>query len=166
MARKVLTVVRGVPLIITLNETIVGKGGDNRRRSDIQLVQFFLRQFFNEHPERFAKLPKTRINASNGFTIDGVCGRQTEAGIVDFQRFLVARGFRTQPVDGLVNVATSKVSRITNSQYTIFTLNLFFNAFGDMPEFLQNLENHPDVIQSAPELQAELAVARVEEQIK
>lgn len=145
--------------VIILNETVVGVGGTSRR-SDIQLVQFFLRQFFLKQPELFRKLPKSRKNASALVTIDGKFGPQTAAGIVEFQKAVRARGNPIH-VDGIVNVAHSVNSSITNTQYTILFLNLFFSKFIATPEAVLDVENHPDVMAFAPELRSELSRAGI-----
>ncbi len=149
-----------------LNETIIGKGGDNRKFSDVQLIQFFLRQFFIPRPQLFAKLPKPRRTATPVLTIDGKFGPQTATGIVEFQKFVRDAGQGTIKVDGLVNVATGFRSSISKTIYTIMHLNLFFfndNNNGD-PNFSKKIENHPDIIAFAPELRAELIAAKVGDQ--
>jgi hypothetical protein len=145
--------------VFALNETSVGMRGSNNKRSDIQLVQFFLRQFYKSHPELFVMLPKTK-SPSTLITIDGDCGGQTKTGILVFQR--ERRQFGAMiAVDGLVNVALSFVSSISRTGYTIHHLNRWFNVFADGNDYNGNLENHPEIIAFAPELQAELAAAKV-----
>lgn len=147
--------------VATLNEITVGKGGNNSKRSDVQLVQFFLRQFYKNHPELFKLLPKTK-SKSNFISIDGINGPQTEAGILLFQKSRAEKG---NPIkaDGLVSVANSLESPTTNTIYTIHLLNAYFRFFGDGKEHIRNLENHPDIKAFAPELQAELSQAEVED---
>ena len=145
--------------VFALNETTVGMRGSNNKRSDIQLVQFFLRQFYKSHPELFVLLPKTK-SPSTLITIDGDCGGQTKTGILVFQRQRRQVG-GTIAVDGIVNVAHSLMSSISKTGYTIHHLNQWFNDFADGKEFNGNLENHPEIIAFAPELQAELAAAKV-----
>lgn len=148
--------------VFSINETIIGNGGNNRRLADVQLIQFFLRQFFLVEFQLFKKLPKDRFN-TGVITIDGKFGPQTGAGIFEFQKF-VQRSGRPIKVDGLVNVATAENSAITNTTYTILFLNKFFQDKGDLPEFHGNLENHPDILALAPELQAELSASDVGDQ--
>lgn len=145
--------------VFTLNETTVGKGGNNRKRSDVQLVQFFLQQFYFAHPELFVLLPKTRTG-SFAIKIDGICGKQTEMGIRLFQEF--QRSQTPTAVDGLVNVAHSLTSSITGTFYTIHLLNHWFTKFGGGGKELNgNLENHPDIRIFAPELHTELVASQV-----
>lgn len=144
--------------VFTLNETSVGKRGNNKKRSDVQLIQFFLRQFYKAHPELFILLPKTKSN-SNLIIIDGDCGGQTKAGILHFQK---DRSIDAKiKVDSLVDVAHSLISSISKTTYTIHHLNHWFQLHAEGKEHHGNLENHPDVIAYAPELHAELAVAGV-----
>lgn len=147
--------------VVTLNETSVGKGGYNYKRSDVQLVQFFLRQFYKNHPELFVLLPKTK-SKSNFIIIDGIYGPQTEAGILLYQKSVAEKGTPVK-VDGLVDVANSVISSISKTTYTIILLNANFRYFGEGKEHIRNLENHPDIKAYAPELQAELSGAKVED---
>ncbi len=144
--------------VFTLNETTVGKNGNNQRRSDVQLVQFFLRQFYMKHPDLFVLLPKTRI-PSNFIIIDGKNGKQTEEGIKLFQTFQRNSGVPVI-IDGKVSVPNADTTP-TNDFFTILVLNGFFRRFGEGKEHHGNLENHPDVIAFAPELLGELTAARV-----
>ncbi len=147
-------------LIFSLNETSVGRNGNNRKRSDVQLTQFFLKNFYELHPELFVKLPKTPSRA-NTIKIDGVCGSQTIAAIEEFQRFVVKSRLSSR-IDGVVNVATTaNLSPLSHTTYTIFHLNSTFANRGRGREFHNHLEDHPDIISSAPELQAELKRAEV-----
>lgn len=145
--------------VFTLNETSVGTNGNNRKRSDVQLVQFFLMHFYFEHPELFALLPKTSTGGSI-IKVDGICGRQTQMGIWHYQNYVARDGFPII-VDGLVSVARGVTSPISGEIYTIHNINNWFRLHGSGKEFHGSLENHPNVKQLAPELQAELAVAEV-----
>jgi hypothetical protein len=146
--------------VFTLNETSVGRAGNNRKRSDVQLVQFFLQQFYFEHREMFdGRVPRTK-NGVPEIKIDGICGRQTELGILNFQKYHSGDGVPII-VDGLVNISRTFSSEITGMPYTIGFLNNWFRRFGNGNQFHGNLENHPVIIQFAPELQAELAAAQV-----
>jgi hypothetical protein len=148
---------------LTLNETAVGKNGNNRRKSDIQLVQFFLHQFFLKNPELFRKLPPTKRKQSV-IIIDGQFGKQTEAGIKVFQEELVRLGVPVK-TDGLVSVMTGRRSSRGNP-FTINFLNSFFKTFGEGNEFSNNLENHPLIFSSAPELAAELFISQARDDFK
>ncbi len=143
--------------VFTLNETTVGKGGYNRKRSDVQLIQFFLRRFYTHHPELFVLLPKTKTGA-NFIIIDGSYGGQTEKGILLFQKNRKS----DEPLiatDGLVNVAHSVMSSISNTHYTIHFLNGWFMRHAEGREHHGSLENHWDLLAYAPELHYELATA-------
>jgi hypothetical protein len=141
--------------VFTLNETSVGQNGFNQRRSDIQLVQFFLQSFFFSHVEMFdAQVPRTR-NGAPLIKIDGLCGAQTIAGIKAFQKHFEVR------VDGLISVANRFVN-LNQQHYTIVLLNNHFRLHGNGKQFHGRLENHPVVVTFAPELQAELASKGVE----
>ena len=152
MARKELT----DDGFITLNETPVGKNVDNRKKSDVQLVQFFLHQFFLKKPELFRKLPPTK-RRQQVIVIDGAFGKQTAAGITVFQEELKQLGVPIK-ADGLVSVMTGTRSARGNP-FTISFLNSFFTTFGNDKEFKNNLENHPLIFSAAPELAAELFIS-------
>lgn len=145
--------------VFTLNDTRIGRYGDNKKRSDIQLIQFFLRQFYRRHHDLFVQLPQTKSKAAV-VVIDGKYGKQTEQGILLFQKQRTERGARIK-VDGLVSVAHSSVSPISKTLYTICEMNHWFKDFGDGKEHHGKLENHPDIIAHAPELHAELSIAAV-----
>lgn len=144
--------------VFALNETTVGKNGQNRRRSDIQLVQFFLHQFFLKNPDLFRKLPPTK-KRNSVIVIDGEFGKQTAAGIVVFQQDAARRGIKVKP-DGLVNVATGNKSAAGNN-FTIMLMNFFFVEFGEGKEHHGNLQNHPLIFAHAPELAGELFTSLV-----
>lgn len=139
--------------VFTLNDTPIGKGQTNRKRSDVQLVQFFLHQFYLKNPALFAQLPPTK-NKVGVIKIDGVYGRQTEAGILVFQKDVQKRG-STIKADGVVNVANN-VRSPSGNQFTIMFLNLFFMSRGEGKEHHGKLENHPLIFSFAPELAGEL----------
>jgi hypothetical protein len=162
MANKVLADKGGPQLWdITINDISVGLGGNNYRRADVQLVQFFLKQFYDKHPEIFYKLPRS---SANRFMIDGICGGQTTSGIRYFQDYQ-RNGGGGQPlaVDGLVDVCNkdSPISTISRTLYTILSLNDWFQKYGDGREHNANLERHPDIIRYAPELRMELALQQM-----
>src|SRR5215212_3393825 len=89
----------------TINETKIGANGDNQKRSDIQLVQFFLKKFYGRHSELFRLLPKAPKSPGQ-FAIDGIVGEQTITGIRLFQEHQ-SRGGNPLVKDGLVSVAQS-----------------------------------------------------------
>lgn len=142
--------------IFTFNETSVGMNGNNRKRTDVQLIQFFLRQFYKAHPELFVLLPKTSKGGSM-ILIDGFYGGQTGKGIWYFQKHHKNKGFSIQ-VDGLVNVGKEAESSISQTVYTINYLNSWFMKWSDPTG---NVEKHPDCIAYAPELQAELCAGKM-----
>jgi hypothetical protein len=153
----------GTDLYTYLNETSVGQGGDNRRRSDIQLVQFFLDQFYIENQQLFRLLPQTRPVAVS-IDFDGKVGRQTIEGIRLFQR----NWCPSSPImiaDGKVSVPSTSyfgVPGTTTLVYTIFFMNVWFfsisESAGGNAQWKGNLRNHPMIKTCAPELQAELAL--------
>jgi len=145
--------VGGPPVI---NETSVGAGGNNKRRSDVQLVQFFLRQFYKSHPQLFAKLPKT--SKPDGFVkIDGSFGPQTQGAISTFQTHERSQGLPIA-TDGLVDVPRGVISSISQTVYTIIVLNSLYNFLEARENggFVTKIEDHPDILAFAPELRSEL----------
>lgn len=144
-------------LFFTVNETSVGKGGNNTRRADVQLVQFFLKQFFAKNPELFKRLP---VNHTGGFAIDGICGGQTNTGILLFQQKMHAEKWAIG-IDGLVDVPKGLTSSISRRHYTICWLNKWFKDNGEGTEHYETLENHPDIKASAPELRTELIISSI-----
>jgi peptidoglycan hydrolase-like protein with peptidoglycan-binding domain len=163
MARKVMVAlppvgsgpqpIGGPPVI---NETSVGAGGNNKRRSDVQLVQFFLRQFYKSHPEQFKKLPKTK-NPDGFVKIDGSFGPQTQGAISTFQNLEKSKGLPIA-TDGLVDVPKGIISSISGTLYTIIALNSLYNFLEARSTggFVTKIEDHPDIVTFAPELRAEL----------
>lgn len=142
-----------------VNEISVGMNGHNKRRSDVQLIQFFLRQFYIKHPQLFKALPP--IKNPDGFVkIDGDAGGQTKTGVKVFQNYERSKGFLIA-TDGLVDVPRGAVSSISGTVYTILALNAWFNFFGEGKEHSGHLENHPDIISFAPELRTELMASNV-----
>jgi hypothetical protein len=142
-------------------DTSVGKGADNKRIADVQLVQLFLRHFYIQNPALFKKLPKPRGRPTQAILLDGKVGDQTVGGITEFQRDLIRKkagalfvdGRVTGPVTGLRVAGTKHV-------FTIIQLNLaFFNTDPVNLSFNGNLEDHPTVKASLPELAGELSRA-------
>jgi hypothetical protein len=136
-----------------VNDTPVGKRADNRRRADVQLVQFFLHHFYGEHPELFRQLPK--IGPSDlALAMDGNVGPQTRAAISLFQK--EANKVAPAIVDGRVSVPQANAIPGTTTIYTIFHLNLFFFSIGDNMAFNERLQDHPIIKDLLPELHGEL----------
>ena len=146
-----ITAAEGTPMYLTINGTTVGRNGNNRVRSDVQLVQFFLRKFYEQQPyvRKLAGITEIKI--------DGIAGPTTAKGILWFQKANEGSG-KSITADGLVNVmAPSGVSATKHTVYTIVHLNVYFRKQGQGKEHYQNLERHPDIIAYAPELHAELS---------
>ena len=135
----------------TLNAISVGKNGNNTRRSDVQLVQFFLKKFYEQQPYL------RQVSGLSGIKIDGIAGEKTAKGIWWFQHANSGIG-NSIKVDGLVSVMLGNgISSISSTVYTILHLNRYFQMQGDGKEHHRNLEKHPDIIENAPELVAELS---------
>jgi hypothetical protein len=164
MVRKIRTGDEGV-VFEYFNETSVGEGGNNNKRTDNLLVQLFLREFYGAKPKLFAKLPKTKsVQQSGVILLDGIVGPQTKAGIRVFQEFVrtvVGRGDGF--IDGRVSVPNGLFVPRSHSFFTMDQLNsFFFNARTFNMKFNDRLQDHPIVI-SLPELQAELSTRKVED---
>src|SRR5262245_18659567 len=116
MATLIIVTADGTDWYYYTNETSVGSGGDNRRRSDIQLVQFFLYHFSLGHPELFKQLPKPGSGSAT-VDIDGAVGRQTVAAIRSFQTY---ENSANQPavIDGKVSVSRGEYIPGTHTFFT------------------------------------------------
>jgi peptidoglycan hydrolase-like protein with peptidoglycan-binding domain len=134
----------------------VGRYGNNQRRADVQLIQFFLQSFFFSHPELFGVAVPPTSNGSPIIRIDGLCGAQTIAAIKAFQNN------RNVRVDGLVSVA-NRLTNFNGQNYTIHLLNQHFRLHGNGKQFHGHLEDHPIIMDFAPELQSELASKSVQD---
>lgn len=145
--------------VFSVNETSVGKGGQNSRRSDIQLVQFFLRDFLTVHPELIGDLPTTK-NGLRPVSIDGRYGKQTEKAILIFQKWIQSQGMPIK-TDGLVSVAHSMLSPISGAGYTIMHLNVWFQKYGKDKEYHGRLEHNHEINAYAPELNTDLTIKNV-----
>lgn len=151
MANKLRLPVSDDYVYLTVNAISVGKNGNNARRPDVQLVQFFLRKFYEQQPYL------RQVSGLTEIKIDGIAGKKTAQGILYFQNAFAGTGKSITP-DGLVSVITNLgVSGITRSVYTIVHLNRYFQMQGEGKEHYMHLENHPDIKAFAPELRAELA---------
>jgi hypothetical protein len=142
-----------------LNENDVGRGArGNPKRTDVQLVQFFLAEFYRVHPGLFTRLGKTKTPGST-VDIDGVFGRQTIDGIWVFQDFQ-KQGRIPILVDGRVTAPAGRnvvVPGLRTTMYTIYRLNDWFFRHGDNMKFNEELYMHPVILARAPALASELA---------
>lgn len=142
------------------NNTSVGKGADNKRLADIQLVQLFLNAFYKAAPVLFKKLPKVNGRIVSEVLMDGIVGEQTKAGITLFQQTIKANAGKIV-VDGVVSVPRGGLTiGVTSNVFTIVELNNFFFSEPGNDKFNANLEDHP-VVKGLPELAADLKRARV-----
>src|SRR5262245_32429757 len=116
MARRVF-----VPFLVTVNDTPIGSrsGVGNKAKADVQLIQFFLSQFYAANPKLFKQLPPTK---SRRFLIDGDCGPQTKSGIWVYQTYESRRGTAIHP-DGVVDPADSSTTSGDSRSATILALN-------------------------------------------
>jgi len=87
--------------LYAMNDTPVGEGQENRRLTDVKLIQFFLFHFYKDNPNLFRLLPLTK-RRNNYIVIDGICGQQTKAGISTFQFEMAGFGLSVR-VDGVVH---------------------------------------------------------------
>ena len=129
----------------------------NQDLASNQLVQFFLRKFFQKHPEL---LPRTS-SRSNAFLMDGKVGPQTLEGINRFQTFQHRRGVPLF-LDQRVSVPLGVNVPGTQKRYTIHLLNSVFFKLAGEDEF-NNLAQNQEIRNEAPELAGELV--RAEEDV-
>ena len=128
------------------------RSGDNtnKDRASNQLVQFFLRKFFERRP---GQTPATATK-SKSFLLDGKVGTQTVEGI---HRFQAANRQAGAPLfdDSRVSVPIGINVPGTQMRWTIHALNSFFvKRFGE--EEFNNLFANREIAREAPELAAEL----------
>ena len=142
-----------------INDTPIGQDKPNKRRADVQLIQFFLFYYYKDNPQLFRTLPQTP-SGRNYISIDGVCGPQTRQGIWLFQKNLSRLGSSIQ-VDGVVQVAKSLAGPVHNIMYTIWWLNKWFLSSDSGRGYEMNLESHPLIANLAPDLYAELKASPV-----
>jgi hypothetical protein len=160
MARRIEIKNPNLPAIKTLytvNDTPIGTGKNvtNTRAADVQLVQFFLSQFFAQNPQLYKQLAPTK---SGKFLIDGDCGAQTKSGIWVYQTWEQKRGKPIHP-DGVVSPPTQYTSPSGRNTYTILLLNEWYgDNYGY--EYYGKLENHPD-LRDAAALRADLGKSSV-----
>lgn len=148
--------------VFVVNETSVGKDGQNSKRSDVQLVQFFLGDFFIIYPGLAAGLP-TAKDKRRPVALDGKYGQQTEKAILIFQQWAQAQG-KTVKADGLVSVPRGVTSPISQNSYTILLLNAWFQKHGKDKADHGELETNLAITALAPELSRELARKKVTDQ--
>ena len=140
--------------IFWLNETRVGQNERHSKNSDVELVQFFLKQFFLEHPKLFIDLQKQINSNARVFLIDGKVGPQTVGGIRIFQNFQKG-GDKRQARDGVVSVSPPGQTGILHAgMLTILKLNLWIEQKTNID--VLNLEKHPDILLFAPNLLKEM----------
>lgn len=130
-------------------ETAVGAGQSNQKRSDVELVQFFLYQFFLD-PIHRSLTPKTAAGTTN-FKIDGIAGNQTIQGIRIFQDRMKKFG-QGSIVDGIVNIPLGE----SQHRNTMWSLNAWCYSWGKDKERFGEIENLPEVIAYAPHLRTDL----------
>ncbi|GEM_PF-2407777 len=140
--------------IFAMNDTPVGENQENRRLTDVKLIQFFLFHFYKDNPNLFRSLPPTKRRNSY-VMIDGICGQQTKAGISIFQKEMAGFGFSIW-ADGIVHTYKAINGPIHNTTLTIWWLNKWFFSSDYGRGWESNLENHPLMLGSAPDLSAEL----------
>jgi hypothetical protein len=142
-------------------DTPVGRGADNKRIADIQLVQLFLRHFYSLNPALFRKLRKPPGRNGQEISLSGEVSGQTIDGITVFQQDTIRLGGSAVFADGRVSAPKGFRVAGTKHIFTIFQLNtFFFNSDAENRTFNGNLEKHP-VVQKLPLLAAELALPKV-----
>jgi hypothetical protein len=138
----------------TMNNSDIGENRTNRNKADVELIQFFLWEFYSRNGHLFSLLP--RVSRTPGIEIDGICGRQTKSGIYNFQKHhrLLGNPIRT---DGVVDVTKNLHTSGNPAIYTIWWLNKWFfaNGTGTISE-KEDLRTHPVVARRARHLIAEL----------
>jgi hypothetical protein len=131
----------------------------NSNRACIQLVQFFLRDFYDTHPQLRKKLQ----GAPGRFLLDGKVGPQTVSGIAVFQQHSRSTKVETVNVinDARVSVPIGATVPGTEFRWTIHALNLFFAAQTKNAATFASLFLNPAISTEAPELSAELTKAEL-----
>src|SRR5262249_563233 len=102
-------------------EAAVGPGAQNGK-TDVLLVQYFLREIFRGVPEF-----KTDPFPAGELAVDGLAGRQTFAAIQHFQK-VTRKKFGSGAQDGRVDppVGEKFFGSISQAQYTILNMNIAF----------------------------------------
>jgi hypothetical protein len=122
----------------------VGLGAPNQR-TDVLLVQFFLRELF-DHPDLRADKPPGDI------AVDGHFGPVTATWISCYQKQLKAKGFSVV-TDGRVDPARGELmfskGSISNERYTIWHMNISFR---------KRFQRAHDHLEAAPGVPPDLAV--------
>jgi hypothetical protein len=143
---------------VYVNNTPIGKGADNKRLADVQLIQLLLRSFYIATPGLYKKVakPSGRRVPVPAILLDGIVGDQTKTGITVFQQFIKDNAGQVV-VDGLVSVPRGGLNVAgTSNVFTIIHLNNSFFAEPENAAFNSNLQDHPVVNASLPALAAEL----------
>ena len=126
-------------------EQAVGPAAPNQR-TDVMLVQFFLRELYN-HPDLRPEKP------AGDMVVDGVCGPVTVSWIGQYQKQLKKKGLSVV-TDGRVDPAQGELifskGSISGKRYTIWHMNVSYRK--------RFLRSH-DHLESAPGVPAELAMA-------
>lgn len=130
---------------IVVNTTRVGwtVAGESRRE-DVELVQFYLSEFFDSVP---ISLPPSHLRSKTGevIKIDGKMGGQTNSGILIYQKELLrltrGTGIVTPPATGgayaLPGGQSVNVSSYSQAR-TILSLALFWNSFHPGMDILES----------------------------
>jgi hypothetical protein len=129
----------------------------NSNQACIQLVQFFLRDFFKTHPTLARRLP----GPPGRFLIDGKAGPQTITGIGLFQQHCRTTQVESVKVlnDARVSVPLGKFVPGTGFHWTIHALNLFFAAQKKNEATFKALHLNPEINAEAKLLAADLVRA-------
>lgn len=122
----------------------------NTDEASNQLVQFFLRKFFDGRPGLVPPGP----GKTKRFLLDGKVGGQTVEGIARFQAFAKRSGIPLFD-DARVSVAAGINVPGTQNRWTIHALNSFFHSAVGEKEF-NNLFANDEISKEAPALAAEL----------
>lgn len=137
-----------------INNFSIGEHQENNHKRDVKLIQFFLWQFYNVNIQLFSLLPV--VSRTPEIIIDGKCGRQTKAGIYNFQKYHRLRGC-TIPTDGVVDATKNLLTPRNREMFTIWWLNKWFvdNGTGSAEE-RADLRSHSMIINRIPDLHNEL----------
>ena len=134
----------------------VGKTNDPNRRDDVLLVQYFLHEIYAN------PLKADSVMFPGGLTfggvapvkVDGKCGKQTREWINRFQWQMNILGFPIHQ-DARVHKAKGFQSKIKNTIYTIWMLNLVFSQV--RADIFDDLENHAEV---PPEIRGSITLGK------
>jgi hypothetical protein len=124
MAKIGLVYLSDGPYLFYNVESAVGPGAVNRR-SDVLLVQYFLREIFKLHSDFIAsRFPDGQLR------VDGAAGTQTFAAIRHFQMVVARRLGMLVAQDGRVDppVGQKAAGSLSQTIYTILRMNAGFKA--------------------------------------